>query len=70
MSLEKVSIRNQTVWSDFTVLNDSLYTTQVDLTNLNASEDCILTALNFSRYIGYNGSVSYTHLTLPTSHNV
>ena len=55
MSLEKVSIRNQTVWSDFTVLNDSLYTTQVDLTNLNASEDCILTALNFSRYIGYNG---------------
>ena len=55
MVLEKLSIRNKTVWSDFTVLNNTLYTTGIDSKNLIASDSCKLTALNFSRYVGFNG---------------
>ncbi len=46
----------QTVWEDFIVQNTSLYNTQLLLSDLTASDDCKLTALNFSRYHGYVGT--------------
>lgn len=56
MTLEQVDRKFQTVWEDFIVQNTSLYNTQLLLSDLTASDDCKLTALNFSRYHGYVGT--------------
>ena len=54
--LTSVNRRFQTVWSDFIVQSSALYDTQNNLTDTNASDNCKLTALNFSNYSGYDGS--------------
>ena len=54
-NLTTVAPRFQTVWEDFTVLDNILYTTKKDIGDLNASDNCKLVALNFARYNGYNG---------------
>ena len=45
----------QIVWSDFTVKDDSLYSTQLDLTNITASQSAKDLCLNFfDNYSGFN----------------
>ena len=55
MSLDNVARRYQTVWEDFVVQSHHLYHTELEIDSVNASDACELVALNFARYIGYNG---------------
>ena len=55
MSLDTVARRYQTVWDDFVVQSHHLYHTELEIDSVNASDSCELVALNFARYIGYNG---------------
>tara|TARA_B100001094_G_scaffold301596_1_gene328040 strand:+ start:6641 stop:7555 length:915 start_codon:yes stop_codon:yes gene_type:complete len=52
-NLTSVEQRFQTVWEDFTVADNNLYSTKNDVENVNASDNCKLVALNFARYKGY-----------------
>lgn len=54
-NLTSVAPRFQTVWDDFTVLDRTLYITKNDIANVNASDSCVLLALNFARYNGFHG---------------
>ena len=51
--LTSVNRRFQTVWSDFIVQSSTLYDTQNNLTDTNASDNCKLTALNFSNFTNF-----------------
>jgi len=55
MTLDIVARRYQTVWDDFVVQSHHLYHTQLEIDSVNASDTCESIALNFARYIGYNG---------------
>ena len=55
-SLTTINRKYQTVWEDFTVQDTTAYNNKIDLENVNASDSCKLTALNFSVYNGYEGA--------------
>jgi hypothetical protein len=43
-----------TIWTDYTVRDNDLYTNEIDLKDVYASDSIILIALNLNAYTGYN----------------
>ena len=45
----------QTVWEDYTIKDQTLYDTKIDVLSLDVSDTCRDLALSFSQYNAYSG---------------
>lgn len=53
--LTELQIYHKTNWEDYTVLDETLYESEIDIEDIWASDKLVLLALNTSSYNGYNG---------------
>jgi hypothetical protein len=54
--LDNIKEYFETIWSDFSVKDNDLYETNINISDIFASETCKLVALSFSTYNAYNNT--------------